>query len=95
MLIPKQIRVRDEKYLKTLRGTPCLVCSRGSEAHHLQHVGERGVGMKSGDNWAVPLCHDCHMSLHKFGDERSWWDISGVDPINWAKQNWSKYSGEA
>ena len=91
MLIPKHKRVRSEKYLNTLRGSPCLVCRRGAEAHHLQHVGERGVGMKSGDNFAVPLCHECHMQLHRFGDERTWWDLSGVDPIEWATRNWERY----
>jgi hypothetical protein len=94
MLIPKNKNIRNEKYLNTLRGTPCLVCRRGAEAHHLQHVGERGVGMRSGDNWAVPLCHDCHMKLHRFGDERTWWDLEGVDPKEWASKNWEKYNGE-
>jgi hypothetical protein len=94
MLIPKHKRVRDEAYLNTLRGTPCLVCKRGSQAHHLQHVGERGVGMKSGDDWAVPLCHACHEQLHKFGDERTWWDLEGIDPIKWAKDNYTNYRDE-
>ena len=91
---PKQDRIRRERYLKTLRGSPCLVCSRGAEAHHLQHVGERGVGMRSGDNWAVPLCHDCHMDLHRFGDERTWWDLMGIDAKAWAERNWERYSGK-
>ena len=89
---PKQDRIRRERYLKTLRGSPCLVCSRGAEAHHLQHVGERGVGMRSGDNWAVPLCHDCHMDLHRFGDERTWWDLVWIDAKAWAERNWERYS---
>ena len=93
MLIPKQNKVRDENYLKTLRGSPCLVCRRGAEAHHLQRGEQRGVGYRTGDNWAVPLCHDCHMKLHQFGDEQTWWDLEGVDPIEWAKRNWEKYNG--
>ena len=92
MKVPKHKKIRDEKYLKTLRGSPCLVCGRGAEAHHLQHVGERGVGLRSGDNWAVPLCHNCHMSLHKFGNERKWWNIEGIDVIEWAEKNWEKYN---
>ena len=50
--------------------------------------------MKSGDNWAVPLCHEHHMQMHKFGDERTWWDINGIDPMEWARKNWSKYIGD-
>jgi len=92
MLIPKHKNIRDEKYLNTLRGSPCLVCRRGAEAHHLQHVGERGIGMKSGDNFAVPLCRTCHTELHRFGSERTWWDLTGVDSIGWAKRNWSRYN---
>lgn len=85
-------RIKSDKYLNTLRGSPCLVCRRGAEAHHLQHVGERGVGRKSGDNWAVPLCHECHMGLHRFGGERTWWDIEGIDPVSWAKRNWDRFN---
>lgn len=92
MLIPKHNKVRDENYLKTLRGAPCLVCRRGAEAHHLQRAEQRGVGYKTGDNWAVPLCHDCHMELHHFGDEQTWWDLQGIDPIEWAQKNWEKYN---
>jgi hypothetical protein len=77
MLIPKHKNIRDEKYLNTLRGSPCLVCRRGAEAHHLQHVGERGVGI---------------MTLHRFGDERTWWDLEGIDPLEWAKKNWERYN---
>ena len=91
MLIPKHKNIRDEKYLNTLRGSPCLVCRRGAEAHHLQHVGERGIGMESGDNFAVPLCRTCHTELHHFGSERTWWDLTGVDSVEWAKRNWERY----
>ena len=50
------------------------------------------MGRKTSDNWAVPLCHKCHMELHAFGDEQTWWDILGIDPIEWAKENWRKYN---
>jgi hypothetical protein len=33
------------------------------------------------------------MALHAFGDEQTWWDILGIDPIEWAKENWRKYNG--
>lgn len=51
------------------------------------------MGMKVGDNWCVPLCHPCHMKLHLFGDERTWWDLQGVDPMSWARVNWEKFNG--
>jgi len=51
------------------------------------------MGMKVGDNWCVPLCRPCHMKLHAFGDERTWWDLKGIDPLAWAKNNWEKFDG--
>jgi len=85
-------RVRSQKYLKTLRGSPCLVCGYGAEAHHIMFAEPNAMGMKVGDNWCVPLCHSCHMKLHRFGDERTWWDLQGVDPVKWARLNWEKFN---
>lgn len=48
------------------------------------------MGLKSGDNWAVPLCHTHHTELHMRGDERVWWDLHGVDPIDWCLKNRSE-----
>jgi hypothetical protein len=48
------------------------------------------MGKKSGDNWAVPLCADHHMALHRFGDEPLWWATEGIDPIKWAEDNYGK-----
>jgi hypothetical protein len=52
----------------------------------------RGVSRKTGDNWAVPVCHTCHMKLHAYGDEQSWWDLEGIDAKEWASKNWDKYN---
>jgi hypothetical protein len=32
------------------------------------------------------------MTLHRFGDERTWWDLEGIDPVEWAKKNWERYN---
>lgn len=93
MLIPKHIAIRDEAYLKTVRGLPCLICGKPGEAHHVNHAEARGVSLKVGDNWVVPLCHPCHMTLHHYGNEPVWWALEGVDPIGWATKNWEKYNG--
>jgi hypothetical protein len=92
MLIPKTEYIRSLKYLNTVRGQPCLSCGKPGEAHHSNIAMRRGVGLKVGDNWVVPLCHRCHMELHHFGDEASWWAILGVDPLEWAKTSWSKFN---
>ena len=91
MLIPKTEYIRDQRYLNTVRGKPCLVCYKVGEAHHLNHAQEHGISMKVGDNWTVPLCHKCHMELQDYGDEVTWWDLQGIEPLAWAKFNWETY----
>ncbi len=78
------MRYRSKKYIKSLHGKPCLVCGFASEAHHVTYAEPNAMGMKVGDNWCVPLCHAHHMELHNFGDERLWWAMQGVDPIEHA-----------
>lgn len=93
-MIQKGEYVRSETYLRTVRGRPCLICGRPeASAHHLMFAQDRGMSLKTGDQWAVPLCHACHMKLHRYGDERTWWDLQGVDPAEWAKANWEKFNG--
>lgn len=59
---PRRGRVRDPKYLAWLREQWCAICEfrPGSEAGtgHIEaaHVGERGLGQKSDDRAAIPLC---------------------------------------
>jgi hypothetical protein len=31
------------------------------------------------------------MELHRFGDERTWWDLQGIDPLEIAKQLYEEY----
>lgn len=52
-----------EPYLSWLRRQPCVGCRRepAGEAHH---TGQHGLAQKPPDEFAVPLCHECHMALH-------------------------------
>jgi len=56
-----------------VREQPCMVCGNdyGVEAHHLMRPWRdgRGMGMRAGDDNAVPLCSDHHRALHARGDE--------------------------
>jgi hypothetical protein len=88
------MRVKDEAYLRKIRQTPCLVCQRWSQAHHLMHAEPSATGKRSGDNWAVPLCSYHHEALHRFGDEASWWAVHGIDPIEWAKESYDDYKSK-
>ena len=65
--------IRDKNHLARIRRYPCLICqnTQGIEAHHLLRVPDeqRGMGLKTGDNWAVPLCNRCHQIVHAAGNE--------------------------
>ena len=85
-------KIRDAKYLSVVRGEPCLICFKEGEAHHIMYAEPRGVGLKVGDNWVVPLCHEHHMSIHHYGNEKKWCIFQAIDPIEWADKNWRKYN---
>lgn len=52
------------------------------------------MSMKSGDNWAVPLCSRHHRELHDIGDEKAFFAKHGFrwDRImSYAADLWKKY----
>ena len=59
------------KHLAWVRKFPCAVCGPTCEgpieAHHVRENTGAGVGMKPGDEWAVPLCARHHAELHQSG----------------------------
>ena len=65
--------VRNPLYLAWIRTLPCLVCGarRGIEA---SHTGPHGLGQKSPDSSAIPLCTRHHRtgkdSYHKLGPRK-------------------------
>lgn len=73
--------LRDPKYLAWIRTQPCLVCgvTRGIEA---SHTGPHGLGQKSSDRSAIPLCHRHHRtgsdSYHRLGP-RKFSEVHGLD----------------
>ena len=73
--------VRNSKYLAWIRTHSCIVCgaSRGIEA---SHTGPHGLGQKSPDTSAIPLCAKHHRtgndSYHKLGP-RKFSQVHGLD----------------
>jgi len=58
---------RSEKYLKWIRSLPCANCQEvaPSDPHHIIGMAGFGVmGDKAGDQFATPLCRQCHNDLH-------------------------------
>ena len=66
-------KVRDPQYLDFIRSKPCIVCGRSSqrcEAHHINDITVGGgMAEKVPDHYTVPLCHECHQTLHNTGTQ--------------------------
>jgi hypothetical protein len=77
---PRRGPERSPEYLAWIRILPCAVCSRVSggttviEAAHTNALGARGMGQKTTDISAIPLCTDHHReardSYHRLGEQR-------------------------
>lgn len=60
-------RWRSEAYLKWVRSLPCCDCGAlNCDAHHVIGLkwGLSGMGLTAPDNYAMPLCRDCHTWMH-------------------------------
>jgi hypothetical protein len=80
--------MRSQKHLEKIRQHPCLICGVLTvDAHHLRiDMSLKGMGMKPGDEYAVPLCRTHHRELHDYGNERLWWALQGIDPMEWLRE---------
>ena len=91
LAIPASRRIRDREHVKSVARQPCLVCGRiPTDAHHLRFAQSRALGHKVSDEFTVPLCRGHHRELHRWGDERAWWNKSGIDPVILARALWLK-----
>jgi hypothetical protein len=74
MNLTKSKRWQNRKYLDWIATLPCANCGLEDETivpHHAINigsiagrVGNKGLGLKSNDWLAMPLCHGCHSGLH-------------------------------
>jgi hypothetical protein len=48
----------------------------------------QALGRKPSDEFAVPLCRSHHRAVHRAGDERAWWQATGIDPVKVARKLW-------
>jgi hypothetical protein len=78
---------RDERYLRYIREQPCCVCGGiDVDPHHIRvgSIGDgklaAGMGQKSSDRWAVPLCRRHHDQCHATGEAQFWASL-GLDPF--------------
>lgn len=85
-------RIRSKKHMQAVRDDGCCICeSPTADAHHIRIEGHgRGLGIKNGDNWTIPLCRKHHDELHSFGDEKLFLDMHGIDGVGLAQSLWRK-----
>jgi len=62
MHLQKPNRIEDKKYLEYIRETPCLICGKRSEPHHLTTRGSGGS-----DYTSIPFCRSHHADYHLLG----------------------------
>jgi hypothetical protein len=83
-------RYRNRQHLRYVIQQPCLICGRKpSDPHHLRYLQPRALGRKPSDEFAVPLCRVHHRAAHRAGDERAWWQATGIDPVKIARKLWT------
>ena len=86
---PEPRRIRDRDHIRHVIKQPCLICDRRpSDPHHLRFVQSRALGHKASDEFTVPLCRTHHREIHRCGDESSWWQKIGMDPLAAARTLW-------
>ena len=72
----------------------CATCGKpGPEVHHLMKAlpqGERGMGRKAADRWAIPLCHGCHRAVHDHGNDEVWLAEHGIQGRELASALWAE-----
>jgi hypothetical protein len=79
LTIPEPRRIRNKSHLRWIASQPCLVCGYlPCQAHHCKHFQPRARGLKSSDEFAVPLCPGHHASVEASGREGDWWKGHGI-----------------
>jgi hypothetical protein len=91
LTFPEPRRIRDKHHLKFVGSQPCLICGRApSDAHHIRFAQPRALGRKVSDEFTLPLCRTHHRQVHQTGNEASWWQKNGIDPLSHARALWSR-----
>ena len=79
LTISEPKRIRSRKHLRWIASQPCLICGlMPCQAHHVKHLQLRARGLKSSDEFAVPLCVGHHASVEAAGREPDWWMGHGI-----------------
>jgi hypothetical protein len=78
----------DEPQAQPTNANVAPATSAPADPHHLRFAQSRALGRKVSDEWVVALCRGHHREVHRHGDERGWWEKSGIDPNGAARSLW-------
>jgi ERF superfamily len=91
LAMSKPRRYRNKGHLRYVAQQACLICGRApSDPHHLRYAQPRALGRKASDEFTVPLCRTHHRAVHQVGNEKSWWQSAGIDPLSVARRLWDE-----
>ena len=91
----KPTRERSRAHLDYIKQLPCVACAcegrvtHGCDPAHVSYLDPHGMGHKSGDQHAAPLCRPHHDDQHAAGNERLWWARLGVDVRGLTVELWN------
>lgn len=87
---------RCQPFLKWLRGRNCAInspaCCWAIEAAHCDHGGDKGMGTKPSDRFAIPLCGRHHDRQHTLG-RKTFEARYGIDMLAIASEYWRQWPG--
>lgn len=79
MLIPKNKYIRDEKHRRFIASLPCLIYGTTDvQCAHIRINNGAGVGLKSSDQYCVPLSVEAHGAQHDMSEVDFWRPYLGV-----------------
>lgn len=67
----RSTRWRSQAHCNFVRGHACCACGSTAaiEVAHVRKGTGAGIGQKPHDYWTISLCHDCHSTQHRIGED--------------------------
>jgi hypothetical protein len=95
---PRPAEKSAPQYLQWLRGRDCcLVFMRGCEgrmeAAHVDYAGDKGMGTKASDRFAIPMCSKHHREQHTMGWDTFERAYGNFNALAVSVDYWSKWPG--
>jgi len=101
VLLKKNKPHRNRAYLDWLREQPCVFTGRSPrDPAHIRMGADGGMGMKSSDFYALPVCPEYHRDQHQHGEATFWVRMMNEhteavmalirDGARWRYEEWKK-----